>query len=348
MIRIIKILLQTIVSSFKKRKELALENLALRYQLSIAHRAMKAGNKRPRIFDSDRKLWIFLSNHWEKWRDSLLLFKPDTVVSWHRKLFRGYWRRLSKPDRPGRPHIHPRIIALIKKISSANPLWGAPHVHGELLKLGIHVSQSTVAKYMPPPSKRRPSGQSWKTFLKNHLKSVCSVDFMTVPTVTFRILFIFVVFSHDRRRILHFNVTHSPTSVWTAQQIVNAFPENSAPKCLLRDRDSIFGNIFTERVKNIGIKTLKTAPKSPWQNPYIERFWGSLRRECLDHCIVLNKRHLHRLVSEYVEYYHESRTHLGLDKDTPDHRPVEPPEMGPVRAEPVLGGLHHRYFRRAA
>ena len=201
---------------------------------------------------------------------------------------------------------------------------------------------------MPPPSKRRPSGQSWKTFLKNHLKSVCSIDFMTVPTATFRILFVFVVFSHDRRRVLHFNVTHSPTSAWTAQQIINAFPYDTAPKYLLRDRDSIFGKLFIQRVKNMNIETLKTAPKSPWQNPYIERFWGSLRRECLDHCIVLNQRHLHRLVAEYVEYYHESRTHLGLDKDTPNHREVEPPDMGPVQAKPVLGGLHHRYFRRAA
>jgi len=348
MLKIIKLLLRSLFASFKTKRELALENLALRHQLAVAHRTMKAHHKRPKLSDSDRKLWIFLSNQWEKWRSPLLLFKPDTVVSWHRKLFRGYWRRLSMRNSQGRPTIHPKIIALIKNISLANPTWGAPRIHGELLKLGIQICQSTVAKYMPPPSKRRPSGQSWKTFLKNHLKSVCSIDFLTVHTATFRILFLFVVFSHDRRRVLHFNSTYSPTSAWTAQQIRNAFPEDTAPKYLLRDRDSIFGKTFDQCVENMGIETLKTAPKSPWQNPYIERFWGSLRRDCLDHCIVLNQRHLHRLVSEYVDYYHKSRTHLGLEKDTPEPRPIEPASLGTVRAKPVLGGLHHRYFRRAA
>jgi transposase InsO family protein len=223
---------------------------------------------------------------------------------------------------------------------------GAPRIHGELTKLGIRICQSTVAKYMPPRRNPHPSGQSWKTFLENHLKTVCAVDFLTVPTATFRVLFLFVVLSHDRRRVLHLNVTDSPSAAWTGQQIINAFPEDTAPKYLLRDRDSIFGKDFVRRVKSLDIEQLVTAPRSPWQNPYVERFWGSLRRECLDHCVVLGERHLHRIVSDYVAYYHASRTHLGLKKDTPNQREVEPPHLGSVRSRKVLGGLHHRYFRR--
>ncbi len=169
-----------------------------------------------------------------------------------------------------------------------------------------------------------------------------------MPTVAFRLLFVFVMLDHDRRCIVHYNVTSSPSAEWTGQQVVNAFPEKTAPRFLLRDRDSIYGGAFQTRIENMGIEQVVIAPRSPWQNPYVERVIGSIRRECLDHCIVLGERHLHRLVAQYVRHYNRSRTHLGLGKDCPVHREVESPANGPVKSEPVLGGLHHRYYREAA
>ena len=195
---------------------------------------------------------------------------------------------------------------------------------------------------------RKPPSQSWRTFLKNHAKDIVSVDFFTVPTATFRVLFVFLVLSNDRRNIIHFNVTESPNAVWTGQQIVEAFPWDTAPKYLLRDRDGKFGEAFIHRVESMGIEQVLTAARSPWQNPYIERVIGSIRRECLDHTIIFNDRHLRRVLKEYFHYYHESRTHLGLEKDCPNTRPVQSHDVGPIRTEPMVGGLHHRYFRRAA
>ncbi|HXN81790.1 MAG TPA: integrase core domain-containing protein, partial [Myxococcales bacterium] len=228
----------------------------------------------------------------------------------------------------------------------ANPLWGAPRIHGELLKLGLDVSQRSVARLMP----RRPKqpSQTWRTFLQNHLADLVSVDFFVVPTATFRVLYVFVVVLHHRRRIAHFNVTDSPTAAWTAQQIVDAFPEDSAPRYLLRDQDSIYGAEFRRRVKGMGIAEVLTAPRSPWQNPFAERVMGTIRRELLDHVIVLSEEHLRRRLQSYLRYYHASRTHLALEKDAPEPRAVEPPEHGRVVALPLVGGLHHRYVRHAA
>jgi transposase InsO family protein len=231
-------------------------------------------------------------------------------------------------------------------MSQANPLWGAPRIHGELLKLGIEVSQATVSKYMV--RYRKPPSQSWQAFLKNHAKDIVSVDFFTVPTATFRVLFVFLVLSNERRRIVHSNVTDSPTAAWTGQQIVNAFPWDTVPRYLLRDRDGKFGEEFIHRVENLGIDQVLIAASSPWQNPYVERVIGSIRRECLDHTIIFNEKHLRRVLKEYFRYYHECRTHLGLEKDCPMTRPVQPPESGPISSEPMVGGLHHRYFRQAA
>ena len=231
-------------------------------------------------------------------------------------------------------------------MSLANPLWGAPRIHGELLKLGIGVSQATVSKYMVRHQK--PPSQSWCTFLKNHAKDIVSVDFFTVPTATFRVLFVFLVLSNDRRQIIHFNVTESPTSVWTGQQIVEAFPWDTAPKYLLRDRDGKFGEEFIHRIESMDIEQVLIAARSPWQNPYVERVICSIRRECLDHTIIFNERHLRRVLKEYFCYYHEFRTHLGLEKDCPNTRPVQPPKSGLISSEPMVGGLHHRYFRQAA
>ncbi|MHC4405378.1 MAG: integrase core domain-containing protein, partial [Planctomycetota bacterium] len=223
---------------------------------------------------------------------------------------------------------------------------GAPRIHGELLKLGIEISQAAVSKYMV--RHRKPPSQTWRTFLENHAKDIVSIDFFTVPTVTFRILFVFVALSNDRRRVVHFNVTDSPTAAWTGQQMTEAFPWDTAPRFLLRDRDCIYGHDFVRRVGSMGIEQVRITPRSPWQNPYVERLLGSIRRECLDHTMIFNERHLRRVLTEYVSYYHSSRTHLGLAKDCPESRPVEPPQLGVVQAEPMVGGLHHRYFRYAA
>jgi hypothetical protein len=231
-------------------------------------------------------------------------------------------------------------------MSMANPLWGAPRIHGELLKLGIDIGQSSVSKYMG--SGRKPPSQTWRSFLSNHAKDIVSIDFFTVPTATFRVLFVFVVLWNERRRVLHFNVTDSPTAFWTGQQIIEAFPWDTAPKYLLRDRDGIYGNDFVRRVSSMGIEEVLISARSPWQSPYVERVIGSIRRDCLDHVIVLNEIHLRRILSSYFRYYHGGRTHLGLDKDCPVHRPVERPEVGAVACEPMVGGLHHRYFRQVA
>jgi transposase InsO family protein len=227
----------------------------------------------------------------------------------------------------------------------ANPLWGAPRIHGELLKLGLDVSQRTVARLMP--RRPKPPSQTWRTFLQNHLADLVSVDFFVVPTATFRVLYVFVVLLPHRRQVVHFNVTDSPTAAWTAQQIVETFPDESAPRYLLRDRDSIYGGEFQRRVKGMRIAEVLTAPRSPWQNPFAERVIGTIRRELLDHVIVLNEGHLRRRLRSYLRYYHCSRTHLALDKDAPEPRAVEPPQHGRVVALPQVGGLHHRYVRRA-
>jgi len=226
-----------------------------------------------------------------------------------------------------------------------NPTWGAPRIHGELLKLGIVLSPTTVAKYM---KRTGPPSQSWKTFLENHAEEIVSVDFFTVPTITCRVLYVFLMVHNASRRIVHVNVTPHPTMEWTAQQLVEAFPWDSAPRYLLRDNDRIYGWDFTSQVEMLGIEDCSTSYRSPWQNPYIERLIGSVRRECLDHVIVMGERHLRRVMREYVEYYNENRTHLGLAKDCPIPRDVEPPDVGPIRQRSMVGGLHHRYYREAA
>jgi len=271
--------------------------------------------------------------------------QPDTVVGWHRKGFKLFWRWKSQRGKVGRPKIEAEIRRLIRRKSRENPTWGVPRIQSELALLGHTVSEATVRKYRI--QKRNPPSQTWRTFLDNHLTDIVAIDFFTVPTATFRILFGFVVMRHDRRRVVHFNVTAHPTAVWTAQQIVEAFPEDRAPRFLIRDRDGIYGNAFQRRVRNMGIEEVVCAPRSPWQNPYCERIVGSIRRECLNHVIVLNERHLHRILRSYFEYYHGSRTHLSLDRNSPVKRVVEPPERGNVIAIPMVGGLHHRY-RRAA
>ena len=291
-------LLCSLISAFKTRRSLALENLALRQQLAVLQRSVK----RLRLSNVDRGFWVLLRRFWTDWARVLIIVKPETVVRWHRSGFKRYWTWKSRRRRPGRPGVAPEVRELIRDMCRANPLWGAPRVHGELAKLGISISPAAVSKYMI--HHRRPPSQTWRSFLDNHVKDLVSVDFFTLPTATFRVLFVFIVLRHDRRRILHFNVTEHPPAEWSAQQIVDAFPWDSAPRFMLRDRDGIYGAYFKRRVAGLGIQQVLTAPRSPWQSPYVERVIGSVRRECLDHVIVLNDRHARRILREYVDYYH--------------------------------------------
>jgi transposase InsO family protein len=334
--------LKTVCSLFKSHRQLALENLALRQQLAM----LKPSVKRPRVSPVDRLFWVLFSKYVDGWRSMLHALHPDTVVRWHREGFRRYWRWKSQRRSAGRPPVATEIRKLILEMQSANVGWGAPRIHGELLKLGIEISQATVSKYMA--RQHKPSSQGWRTFLDNHVTDLASIDFFTVPTATFRILYVLIVLSHDRRRIVHFNVTAHPTAQWTAQQLVEAFPFDTAPRYLLRDRDGIYGETLRRRIKSLGIKDVVTAPRSPWQNPFVERVIGSIRRDCLDHVIVFNELHLRRILREYVSYYHTCRTHLSLKKDPPETRAVDPPELGHIVAFPCVGGLHHRYGRIAA
>ena len=335
-------LLATLMDLLRSRASLQLEVLALRQQLSLV---ADRDRKRLSFHKSERIFWVWLYRLWPACLQTLKIFKPDTLVRWHRKGFRLYWTWKSRPRQGGRPAIDPDVRKLIRTMSRNNIGWGAPRIHGELKMLGIQISESTVAKYMIRHS--NPPSQTWRTFLENHADCIAGIDFFTVPTATFRILYVFIVLSHDRRHIVHFNVTAHPTAIWTAQQLVEAFPFESAPRYLLRDRDSIYGDQFRHRVKSLGIEEVLTAPRSPWQNPYVERIIGSIRRECLNHVIIINERHLRRQLKSYSTYYHEARTHLSLDKQSPVPRSIEPPEQRKVVAIPHVGGLHHEY-RRAA
>ena len=328
-------------SVLRNQAELAAENLALRQQLAI----LKQKTKLPRLHPRNRVFWVWLSKLWPKWRSVLVIVQPATVVRWHRKGFKLYWRWKSRAKKPGRPQVWREIRGLVRRMCRENPTWGAPRIHSELKLLGYDVSETTVDKYML--RNRKPPSPTWRSFLDNHLQDIVALDFFTVPTATFRILFAFVILRHDRRMIVHFNVTEHPTAEWTAQQIVEAFPGDEVPRFLIRDRDGIYGHQFRNRVSSMGIEQVVTARRSPWQNPYVERLIGSIRSECLDYVIVLNERHLRRILSSYFEYYHKSRAHMSLDCNAPIERKVDPPDNGNVFAIPQVGGLHHRYQRAA-
>jgi hypothetical protein len=336
------LVLVTLRALVVSRASLVAENLALRQQLAVLHRRCPHARLRTR----DRAFWVLMRRAWAGWRAALVLVEPATVVRWHREGFRLYWRWKSQARACGRPRTDAERRSLVRQMAQANPLWGAPRIHGELLKLGIEISQRTVGRLMG--RKRGPPSQTWRSFLDNHVKDLASLDFFVVPTASFRLLYVLVVLRHDRRRIVHVNVTSHPTAEWTAQQVVEAFPWDEAPRYLIRDRDGIYGDAFTRRVRGLGIKEVKMAPRSPWQSPYAERVIGTLRRELTNQVIVLDELHLLRLLKRYVEYHNASRTHLSLEKDAPLGREVQGPELGDVVAIPQVGGLHHRYERRAA
>lgn len=335
--------LSVLSSCFRTRAALQAEILALRHQLLVLQRSQRSC--RLSISVTDRLFWVWLSRVWTDWRSALLIVKPETVIAWHRKGFRFYWSWKSR-RRDGRPAVSVEMRDLIRRMSLANPRWGAPRIHGELLKLGLEVSQATVAKYIV--RHRNPPSQTWRAFLENHVKSLVAADFFVVPTITFKLLFVFVILAHDRRRPIHFAVTANPTAEWTARQLMEVFPWDSAPRYLLRDRDGTYGDRFCETARWLGTREVLIAPQSPWQNPYVERLIGSIRRECLDHVIVLNEVGLRRILKGYFEYYEHCRTHLSLEKDAPMSRPIQPPSQGDVIEIPRVGGLHHLYIRRAA
>jgi putative transposase len=341
MITILSTLVSLLSFRVRSRASLELELIGLRHQVIVLRRQHP---RRLRLFLADRLFWVWLYRVRPQLLDTLVLVKPATVIGWHRKGFRIYWRWRSR--RSGRSKTSAEIRDLIRRMSAANPFWGAPRIHGELLKLGVHISQATVGRYLP----RRPRTPSptWRSFLHNHLADTAAIDMFIVATATFRILYTLIVLDHDRRKIIHFGVTENPTQVWLSHQITEAFPWDTAPRYLLRDRDASYGPVFRTRVKGMGVEEVVTAPRSPWQNPYVERIIGSIRRECLDHVIIFNETHLRRVLSCYFRYYHRSRTHLSLRKDCPDPRRIQPPSAGKIVAFREVGGLHHRYERRAA
>jgi putative transposase len=325
---------------FRSRHELALELITLRQQVGV----LKRKNPRPRLNRGDRLFWLVLRRLWSRWASVLVVVKPETVVRWHRAGFRWYWRWLSR-RRSGRPRITPELRKLIRSMAVENPTWGAPRIHGELLKLGFEISECTVGRYLARKASPRGSGTPWLSFLKNHREAMAAIDFFTVPTATFRVLYGFFVIGHERRRILHFNVTEYPTAQWIVQQLREAFPEDRAPKYLILDRDGKFSGEVAMMLEVLGSELIRTAYRSPWQNGVAERWVGSCRREVLDHAIVLNESHLRRLLREYVQYYHEDRIHDALNKETPTGRAVErrPTGTANVAGAPRVGGLHHRY-----
>ena len=300
---------------------------------------------------SDQLFWVLMSRSWSHWKETLVIVKPDTVVRWHRAGFRLYWRWKSRRGKKiGRPPIKAEIRDLIRKMATENR-WGAPRIHGELLKLGHDIGQAAVSRLMPRRAADPDKGQHWKTFLKNHSDVLAAMDFFVVPTATFGVLYGFFIIEHSRRKILHFNVTANPTADWVIQQLREAFPYETSIKYLILDRDAIFNTKVVGCMRSMGIEPVRTTAQRPQENGVAERWIGSCRRELLDHVIVLNERHLRRLVRLYIRYYHEDRTHLSLGKDAPEGRPVasRPSPTAQIVSMPRIGGLHHRYeWRQAA
>ena len=325
------------VGLFRSRAALQAEIVLLRHQLNVLRRKSP---KRLGLNNIDRLLFVGIYRLAPQVLDALQIVKPETLIRWHRAGFRAYWCWKSR-SRGGRPRMPHEIRQLIRAMSIANPLWGAPRIHGELLKLGIDIGQTTVAKYMA--KHRRPPSQGWKTFLHNHADGIASVDLFVVPTISFRLLYGLLILQHGRRQILWFGVTAHPTAEWIARQLTEAYGWTSAPRFLIRDRDAVYGDIFKRRLLAMGIRDRPTAARSPWQNGYAERLIGSIRCDCLDNVVVFGEWHLRHLLKSYQKYYNEARTHLSLDKDAPASRVVQ--AVGSIVAKPLLGGLHHQYVR---
>ena len=341
MFRVLKSLLFGLISSLKPRESLVLEVVGLRHQLAVLQ---SANHKRPMLNRWDRILWVWLSKRFEGWRASLVIVQPDTVVRWHRSAFKFYWHRKSQRGRSGRPKVDQELRELIRQMAKEN-LWRAPRIHKELIRLGFDVSERTVARYIPKTPSSDFARQNWKTFLKNHRDGIAAMDLFVVPTITFRLVYGFFVIHHDRRRVLHANVTEHPTATWIIQQLREAFPWDTAPKYLVFDNDTIFSAAVRGMIGSMGTKSKRTAYRSPWQNGVAERWIGVLRQSLLHHVVVMNENHLRQLLRDYVVYHNEDRCHCTLAGDSPAGRPIEmkPSVNAKVLALERLGGLHHRY-----
>jgi putative transposase len=342
MLPVISALFACMAALFRSRASLHLEHLALRHQRIVYQRSVP----RPYLRATDRLFWAWLSRLWSGWQGALAFVQPRTVIAWQRQRFRDHWRRLSQRGTLGRPTIAKEVRDLTRRMSQTNPTCDALRIVGELRMLGIDVAKSTVEKYRVRPP--RPSSPTWTTFIKNHAQDLVALDFFVVPTVTHKVLFVLVILAHERRRVVHVHVTEHPTAAWTAQQVVETLPWHAAPRYLLRDRDHSYGASFRQRLQHMGIEEVVIAPRSPRRNPSVERLIGSIRRECLDHVIVLHARHLRRLLTEYFRYDHYWRTHRALAMDCPMPRLVQRPEVGLIREVPDVGGLHRHYERQAA
>jgi len=338
LLTLIAVLLRSALALFRSRRRQAFIELALRQQLAVYSQT----KRKPRLRQVDRTFWITLRRLWPRWKEVLVIVKPDTVIRWHRKGFQLHWRWISKRG-PGRPRVSAEVQELIRRFAAENA-WGARKIHAELEKLGVTVSLATVSRYLPKrlPVPQKP--QTWRTFLRNHRDGIAAMDFFTVSTVGFGVLYVWFVIAHGRRQMMHFNVTANPTAHWVIQQLREAFPEATAPAYLVHDRDSIFCKRVREAICSFGTESVRTAYRSPWQNGVAERWIGTCRREVLDHMIVLNERHLHRRLREYVAYYNAERVHTRL-RDAPLRRPLEtrPSLSAKVVGLPRVGGLHHRY-----
>jgi transposase InsO family protein len=330
-------LLLVVRSRLKSRARLEAENIVLRQQVVVLSRKFPS---RIWLRNIDRVIFVWMYRLFPSILNAITVVKPETVIRWHRRGFRAYWQWKSR-RRDGRPRIDREIRDLIRRMSKENPLWGAPRIHGELLKLGIAVAESTVARYMT--RRQGPPSQGWKTFLRNHAAEIASIDLFVVRTISFKLLYGLVVLHHARRRLVIISVTSNPTAEWIAGQVTDAFPWDEAPRHLIRDRDGAYGPAYTHRIRAMGIRDRPTAPRSPWQNGHVEQLIGSIRRESLDHLIVFSEAHLRAVLKAYASYYNEVRTHLSLDKDAPDFRETQ--KIGRIAAIPILGGLHHQYVR---
>lgn len=346
MARIFGVLIGVSPRYFRTRGDLLLENLALQQQLSV----VAPKQHRLRLGLPDKLFWIALRQFWAEWKRALLIVQPETVLRWHRVGLKLYWSWISrKRARVGRKPICGELRELIVRMVTENPTWGAPRIHGELKMLGFDISERTVLHWMRKAPRNPEPPKRWATFLADHREAIAAMDFFTVPTLTFGVLCCFFVISHDRRRVRHLNVTRHPTGAWVSQQLREAFPYDSAPRYLILDRDATFNREVVETAEAVGVKPVRTAFKSPWQNSIAERFVGSCRRDLLDHVIVLNERHLKRLMIEFIRYYHDDRTHLGLAKQTPAgcKAAIDTPAKAKIISMPRLGSLHHRYHLAA-
>jgi hypothetical protein len=337
MVALLCFFLTLLASPFKSKSRLEAENAALRHQLIVLRRKVRG---RVHFRNSDRLFFVQLYRWFPAVLRAVSLIRPDTIVRWHRAGFRRYWRWKTR-SAGGRPQIDASLRAVIRRMSVENILWGAPRIHGELLKLGFEVAQSTVAKYMA--RKGDPGGQGWGTFLRNHAPHIAAMDLFVVPTIGFNLLYVFVIVRLARRELVWINVTTHPTAEWIAQQIAEAFPWNEAPRYLIRDRDAIYGTAVRRRSRAMSIRDKPTARGSPWQNCFAERLIGSIRRECVDHVVVLGEQHLREVLKCYASYYNTARTHRSLAKDAPLTRPVH--RIGRIASHALVGGLHHQYVR---